>query len=81
MTIAVAPPPLKDNIVSLCTNVTTGNGFQLITPIDADGDGTDELVKVNFGAKSGQNVTLAVTKYRYNALPILSSACSGSMLR
>ena len=78
LAIAVAPPPLIGNIVSLCTNVTTGNGFQLITPVDADGNGTDELVKVNFGAQSGQDVALTITRYRYNGTAVVQQS-SGSV--
>lgn len=41
-------------------------GFQTIQATDVDGDGVDEIVKVNFAGVSGSNTVLKITEYSYN---------------
>lgn len=57
------------------TSITTESGFQTIEAVDVDGDGLDELVKVNFNGTSGSNTILKITVYKANSsgIPILSS--------
>ena len=45
-------------------SLTTGSGFQTIEAVDVDGDGLDELVKVNFNGTSGSNTKLLITIYK-----------------
>ena len=40
------------------------SGFQTIEAVDVDGDGVDEIVKVNFGDLSGSNTMLKITVYK-----------------
>ncbi|MBR0300739.1 MAG: hypothetical protein IJQ93_10535, partial [Bacteroidales bacterium] len=57
-------------IDGLCTvsTITAGNGFQLLQAVDADGDGTDELVKINFGVNATNDKTLlSVGTYHINS--------------
>ena len=52
-------------LLSNVTTIKTGSGFQTIQAVDTDGDGIDELVKVNFGDLIGGHTHLKITKYRY----------------
>jgi len=45
-------------------SLITGSGFQTIEAVDVDGDGLDELVKVNFNGTSGSNTKLLITIYK-----------------
>ena len=45
-------------------SITTGSGFQTIEAVDVDGDGLEELVKVNFNGTSGSNTKLLITIYK-----------------
>ena len=62
-TVLVAPR------LTYCGNVdnsiTVGEGFQCINPVDIDGDGVDEIVKVNFNgtSTSTSTTTLKITVY------------------
>ena len=45
--------------------ISTGEGFQLINAVDVDGDGVDEVVKVNFaGVTPGGRTLLEITTYQ-----------------
>ena len=48
------------------------SGFQTIEAVDVDGDGVDEIVKVNFGDLSGSNTMLKITVYK-NSDQVLTS--------
>ena len=74
VSIAIAPPPLSDSFVGLKTNVKTGVGFQVIMPVDADGDGTDEILRVNFATSSGNNTTLSLTTFRFNGANVIQKS-------
>ena len=43
--------------------ITTGAGFQTFEAVDIDGDGADELVKINYGGVQGTNTRVHVTVY------------------
>ena len=57
------------------TTIVTGSGFQTAEVVDTDGDGVDEIVKVNCIAASGSQSTLRVTTYKCISatLPTLST--------
>lgn len=57
---------LKDG-ASPYVNLTTGSGFQTIEAVDVDGDGIDELVKVNLNGTSGSNSKLLITVFKCNS--------------
>ena len=44
--------------------LTAGAGFKTLEPADTNGDGRDELIKLNFGV-SGNKTQLSITKYTY----------------
>lgn len=48
-------------------SIVTESGFQTIEAVDVDGDGLDELVKVNFDGISGSYTRLKITVYKCNA--------------
>lgn len=48
------------------SNLTVGSGFQTIDAADVDGDGLDELVKVNLNGTSGSQSVLKITVYKCN---------------
>ena len=56
-------------------SIITGDGFQTIEAVDVDGDGLDELVKVNFNGTSGSNTKLLITIYKCGSTgtPVQSS--------
>ena len=49
-----------------------GAGFQTIEMVDTDGDGTDELVKVNNACSSG-GTDYSITVYTFNSLGLFST--------
>ena len=51
---------------SRMSTIKTESGFQTIQAVDTNGDGVDELVKVNFGDLVGGNTILKITTYTYN---------------
>ncbi len=59
--------PTLDIYSQYDNSITTGSGFQTIEAVDVDGDGLDELVKVNFNGASGGNTKLLITVYKCNA--------------
>ena len=59
--------PILETGASGNTSITTGSGFQAIETVDVDGDGLDELVKVNFNGTSGNSTNLLITVYKCNA--------------
>lgn len=56
-------------------SITMGSGFQTMEAVDVDGDGLDELVKVNFNGISGSNTRLLITVYECGSsgVPVMSS--------
>ena len=56
----------SSNVVN--TTLECGNGFQSIDAVDVDGDGVDEIVRLNTSASSatGDNTQLTITIYRPN---------------
>ena len=59
-------PSLSD-FSTVNQSITTESGFQTIEAVDVDGDGLDELVKVNFNGTSGSNTRLLITVYKCNS--------------
>lgn len=53
--------------------MNTGSGFQRIDAVDVDGDGNDELVKINFGTASGDTTTYNISVYSFNRYGNMSS--------
>ena len=53
------------SFLSETQSITTEEGFQTITPADINGDGIDEIVKVNFNGLSENKIStiLKITKY------------------
>lgn len=47
------------------STIRTGVGFQTVQALDTDADGTDEIVRVNFGSLGSDGTTLNITKYKY----------------
>ena len=58
--------------------ILAGEGFQAIEAVDVDGDGVDEIVKLNNTSINGLYTTLLVSVYKCNnkGAPILSSSFS-----
>lgn len=50
-----------------CT-IYAGTGFQCIGTADSDGDGRDEVIRVNFGTFDANNSTLNITRYTFTGL-------------
>lgn len=59
----------------LCTphKIQTGRGFQGLYPVDYNGDGDDELVRVNYWLHDNSNAKLDITTYDKNMTPKNSS--------
>ena len=59
-TILIAP---NLDFFSNTISITAESGFQTINAVDVNGDGVDEIVKVNFNGTSGSKTILKVTIY------------------
>ena len=60
-------PSIRDHVTPN-SGLTTGDGFQTIDAVDVDGDGLDELVKVNFyGTVFTNSNGLTITVYKTNS--------------
>ena len=59
-------PSLSD-INDVDDSIVTGEGFQTIEAVDVDGDGIDEIVKVNFDGTVNTSTRLLITVYRCNS--------------
>ncbi|MCQ2142742.1 MAG: hypothetical protein MJY56_01600, partial [Bacteroidales bacterium] len=62
-------PEITQSATPSCS-ITAGSGFQTIEAVDVDGDGLDELVKVNFNGTSGDNTKLLITIYKCDTFGI-----------
>ncbi len=56
--------PSVSDFTNMYDTITAGSGFQTIEAVDVDGDGLDELVKVNFNGTTGSNTILRITVYK-----------------
>ena len=67
-------PSLTDTD-DMYTSLTTGSGFQTIEAVDTDGDGVDEIVRVNLNGTSGDFTTMNISIYECDASghPVLAS--------
>lgn len=59
-------PSLSD-INDVDDSIVTGEGFQTIEAVDVNGDGIDEIVKVNFDGTVNTSTRLLITVYRCNS--------------
>jgi RHS repeat-associated protein len=66
--------PTLDN--TLYQAFTAGDGFQTISSADVDGDGRDEVVKVNFGTFDEDDSKLNVTVYSFTSVSYTSRSFS-----
>lgn len=57
-------------------SIFTESGFQTIQAVDVNGDGVDEIVKVNFGELSGDNTILKIKVYKYDGNSFTSQSFS-----
>ena len=66
---SVLVAPRLNHISDVDNGITAGSGFQCINAADIDGDGVDEIVKVNFNgtSKSASTTTLRITVYGCSA--------------
>ena len=66
-TVLVAP--WLHSLSNVDNSITAGSGFQCIEAVDINGDGVDEIVKVNFDgiSTSSSTTTLRITVYGYKA--------------
>lgn len=55
----------KSNIVN-STSLKCGSGFQTIDAVDVDGDGIDEIVRVNMPGRVGDYTKYSITVYKCN---------------
>jgi len=65
--------PFLHNYNMIPSEIVAEDGFQTIGAIDVDGDGADELVKVNFYGTQGENTNLKITVFNYENSSITSS--------
>lgn len=65
-------PSLSD-INDVDDSIVTGDGFQTIEAVDVNGDGIDEIVKVNFDGTVDTSTRLLITVYRCNSsgIPVM----------
>lgn len=63
-------------ITGVDNSLLAGSGFQTIAPADVDGDGADEIVRVNFGESTASGDSLKVSVYRVDSggHPVLQSS-------
>ena len=61
------------------TFVTMGSGFQEAECVDTDGDGADELVKVNYSAVSANGTDILITVYGQDASGAFAQLRSGTV--
>ena len=63
--IILAPRLNQSGFIS--STITADEGFQNISVVDIDGDGTDEVIKVNFIGTLYDQTQLGITIYTYNS--------------
>ena len=74
--VILVAPRVEDGVFDVDRTLTTGAGFQTIEAVDVNGDGIEELVKINFGDVKDDKTTLTLTVYQYTngrAPSVLSS--------
>lgn len=59
-------PRLDNFLNNPDSTITFGKDFQQIDAVDINGDGTDELVKINYDGVSGSYTDLKITVIRFN---------------
>ena len=70
--------PNTRGVAIVDNSLVTGDGFQTIAPADIDGDGADEIVRVNYGESTSAGDSLKVSVYKNNSsgTPVLQSISS-----
>ena len=63
--VILVAPRVADGVFDVDRTLTTGAGFQTIEAVDVNGDGIEELVKINFGDVEDDKTTLELTVYQY----------------
>lgn len=63
--VILVAPRVEDGVFDVDRTLTTGAGFQTIEALDVNGDGIEELVKINFGDVKDDKTTLTLTVYQY----------------
>lgn len=63
--VILVAPRVEDGVFDVDRTLTTGAGFQTIEAVDVNGDGIEELVKINFGDVIDDKTTLTLTVYQY----------------
>lgn len=69
-------PQIGDDVVhQVDASIVAEAGFQTIEAVDVNGDGVDELVKINYNGVSGNKTSLKLSIYNCNAsgIPTLST--------
>ncbi len=61
-------------------SIITGEGFQTVEAVDVNGDGVDEIVKVNFDGTVNTSTRLLITVYRCNSSGVPAVDCSFTVL-
>jgi len=56
--VILVAPRVEDGVFDVDRTLTTGTGFQTIEAVDVNGDGIEELVKINFGEVKDDKTTL-----------------------
>lgn len=63
--VILVAPRVEDGVFDVDRTLTTGAGFQTMEAVDVNGDGIEELVKINFGDVKDDKTTLTLTVYQY----------------
>lgn len=63
--VILVAPRVEDGVFDVDRTLTTGAGFQTLEALDVNGDGIEELVKINFGDVKDDKTTLTLTVYQY----------------
>ena len=63
-------------------SLMAGEGFQTLEAVDVDGDGRDELVKVNYAGNDGSKSILGLSVYEPDdeGVPVLSTSFSANVM-
>lgn len=58
--------PYNRSFFSQARTILAGDGFQTVEAVDVDGDGVDEIVKVNHNGTGSNRTNLLITVYEYD---------------
>jgi len=60
--------PYNRSFFSQARSILAGEGFQTVEAVDVDGDGVDEIVKVNHNGTGNNRTDLLITIYEYDSV-------------